>query len=185
MQVRQARGTRVAKGTHDVSLTQQRPRGHALANGIEVPKQHEVVSEATLFPDDVVREHGCSKERPGIENPGLALLVLQRHELHGRTNLAGNVRPAVPHMREAAAPPLVLVGLVEIVTTDDEVPTGEAGRYGVSVGVVVRRALGQLGDLLVDGQAAAAIVVRTRRRMQRRAALGVLGDFYAHVTIGQ
>ncbi len=92
-----------------------------------MPVERQVLSRSAPFPHGVTSDHGVTEERPYVEDLGLALLVLEAHEVDVRIALLSDVDAAVAHRVKGGSASLLGVGSVEIVPAGDEGLMGKGG----------------------------------------------------------
>jgi len=130
----------------------------------------------------VTRGHSGPEKRAHVEHLGVALLVLQEHESHGRAFSLWQVDGSVPNVVEAPSPPLQLVRAIQVVAADDASPLA---RHGIAIGVVVGRPIRAARDLVVHDPAPLGVVMAARDTLGFRSPVVVIGDAHARLAIRQ
>jgi hypothetical protein len=132
----------------------------------------------------VPRHDRRPEERARVEHLGVALLVLERDELHGRPLRLREIDAPVADVRELAPAALLLVGPVEVVARHDVLSAGQAGRDRVAVGVVVGGAIRQARDLFVARPASGFLAMGVRERGRERG-VAARDEVHARVAVGR
>lgn len=125
------------------------------------------------------------EEGSHVDDVRVADLILERDQRDGRATGIREVHASVTNGVQRAPSALRLVGPIEIIPADHEVPSGEAGGDRVAVVVVACRAIRPPRDLLVDRPSPAALAVCVLGRQRIFARPQATGQVNAGVTVGE
>jgi HEAT repeat protein len=170
VQVDDAHAARVAHVPDDRTVRETAPVGRkAVGRSIEVAVEHDVIAQAATFAKRVPRHDARAEELAGEDDLGVALLVLERDDVHLGAARRGEIDAAVPDVRKLMAVALLVLGQIEVVSTHRELRAGARG-HRVAVGAVLGGAIGAARDLVVRAELAALVVVRAAESLELVAA---------------
>lgn len=185
VQVNELRRAAVADEPQHVALFERAPRRDPRCRRLEVTKKDHVVAQPAPLAHGAPRDHCVPKERSGIDDLGVAHLVLERDRFDRRAARLGEVDATVTDGVKGRTSSLRLVRPIEVVPADHRVASREAGRDRVAVGVVVRGAVGEARDLFVDRPAPSSLAVRILGGERVVAGASVTREVHAGVSVGE
>jgi hypothetical protein len=172
----------VAEDLSGLEPDTDRPTQQSRTGRIEVGIQHDVVVQHARLADHVSRDDRRPEELSYVDHLGVLLLMLEGYDHDRRSTRGPEVDPSVAHVSQMPATALQLVCTVKVVAAED---AGRRARDGISIRVVVCRAIGAARDLVVDHPVATRIAVGCDCALGGRCALVVIRKVDADSVVGE
>ncbi len=135
-------GAGVADAAYEIALAQNASFFESGCGRLKVSEDQKILAQPRRFTNGVQRDDRIAEQRAHVRDRRVAFLMVEGQHADRRVAGLRQIDAAVAHRAQRGAAALSIVGRVEVVAADDRVACREAGRRGVTVGVVVDGTVG-------------------------------------------